>query len=239
MWNYNKKQIIVVGVFLIIIAVLSLVLNRNRTSSPSEEPASDEITITNSDGTDAISGSEEAKVSAIPVQPQTVCVHVTGRVKNPGVYNLKPDSRIQDAVHAAGGPASNADLESINLAQKLEDGMQVYIAKMGETPKPVVSVVTGGTSSKSSSSGAKPSSSGKAASSGGTAKLSKPGSGTVNINTAGDAELQRLPGIGPSMAQRILDYRSENGRFKSIDELDEVKGIGPAKLAKMRPFVAL
>lgn len=235
MWNYNKKQIIIVGAGLFIIAVLSLVLNHRPAPVP-EEPASDEITITNSDGTDAVSATN---VSTAPVQPQTICVHVTGRVKTPGVYNLKPDSRIQDAVHAAGGPASSADLESINLAQKLEDGMQVYIAKTGETPKPAVSVVTGGTSSRSSSGSAKSSSSGKTPSSGGVDKLSKPGSGTVNINSAGAAELQRLPGIGPSMAQRILDYRTENGRFKSIDELDEVKGIGPAKLAKMRPFVTL
>lgn len=224
-----------VGAGLFIIAILSLVLNYHPAPAP-EESASDEITITNSDGTDAVSGTE---VSAAPVKPQTVCVHVTGRVKSPGVYNLKPDSRIQDAVHAAGGPASNADLESINLAQKLEDGMQVYIAKTGEIPKPAVSVVTGGTSSESSSKSTKSASGSKAPSSGGVAKLSKPGSGTVNINSAGAAELQRLPGIGPSMSQRILDYRTENGRFNSIDELDEVKGIGPAKLAKMRPFVTL
>lgn len=235
MWNYNKKQIIAVGAVLFIIAILSLALNYHPASSP-EEPASDEITITNLDGTDAVS---EIPESAVPVQPETVCVHVTGRVKVPGVYDLKPESRVKDAVHAAGGPASNADLESINLAGKLEDGMQIYIAKAGEVAKPAVSVVKGGTSSGNQEAGAKSSASDKSPSSGGAAKLSKPGSGTVNINSAGEAELQRLPGIGPSMAQRILEYRTANGRFSSIDELDEVKGIGPAKLAKMRPFITL
>ncbi|MHB1456334.1 MAG: helix-hairpin-helix domain-containing protein [Armatimonadota bacterium] len=235
MWNYNKKQIIIVGAGLLIIAILSLVLNNHPAPVP-EEAAPEEITITNPDGSNAVLGVEASEAS---VQPQTVYVHVTGRVKTPGVYNLKPDSRIKDAVHAAGGPVSNADLESINLAQKLEDGMQVYIARTGEIPKPAVSVVSGGTSTGSSSISSKPASGSKAPSVGEAAKLSKPGSGNVNINSASQTELQRLPGIGPSMAQRILEYRTANGRFSSVDELDEVKGIGPAKLAKMRPFITL
>lgn len=169
--------------------------------------------------------------------PQKLCVHVAGKVKTPGVYELEPGSRIQDAIHAAGGPLPKADLDSLNLAEKLEDGQQIYVAVQGQIKPPALSVVRGGDSSKPKTSASKGETSGKGKS--GPEKLSSPEQGTVNINSAGLEELQRLPGIGPAYAQRIIDYRTEHGRFQSIDELDEVKGIGPKKLEKLRPFVSL
>ena len=170
-------------------------------------------------------------------EPQKLCVHIAGKVKSPGVYELDPGSRVQDAIKAAGGAVGNADLESINLAEKLTDSQQVYIAPKGKIPPPVVSVVRGG-AAFSKTKAASVSSENKQADTG-PVKLSTPGQGTVNINSAGLDDLQRLPGVGPSTAQSIIDYRTQNGRFESVDELDEVKGIGPSKLAKVRPFISL
>jgi competence protein ComEA len=177
-----------------------------------------------------------ATTDQTPLPPPKLCVHVAGKVKTPGVYELDPGSRIKDAVKAAGGSLPNADLDSINLAEKLEDGQQIYIAAKGQVQPPALSIVRGGESSKPKAP-AKGEAGGKGKT--GPQKLSAPGQGTVNINSAGLEDLQRLPGIGPAYAQRIIDYRVQHGRFQSIDELDEVKGIGPKKLEKLRPFVSL
>lgn len=183
-----------------------------------------------------------------PTPGAVVCVHVAGRVKRPGVYNLQTGSRVCDAVKAASGALPDADTESINLAEKLVDGEQVYIAPKGRIPPPPTSTVRGGPTAPAAPPGSPaqtpapkphPSTASGHERSAKPGKLTVPGQGTVRINSAGAAELQRLPGIGPSMAQRIIDYRLQKGAFKSVDELNEVKGIGPAKLAKLRPFVSL
>lgn len=224
MFNFNRYQLIAACVIVVlaflgtgILVAKSGVFNSGKEVKLIEPNASGEFSSL-SDGTE---------------QPQTLCVHVAGKVNKPGVYDLKPGSRLQDAVKAAGGTLPNADLESINLAEKLQDGQQIYIALKGQIPPPAVSVVKGGAHARSSAKaeGGREST--------GPTKLTTPGQGTVNINTAGLNELQRLPGVGPSTAQKIIDYRTQNGRFNAVDELDEVKGIGPAKLAKMRPFVTI
>lgn len=226
MFNFNRYQLIAAGVIVVlaflgtgILVAKSCVFNTGKEVKLIEPKESGEFS-SSPDGTE---------------QPQTLCVHVAGKVNKPGVYDLKPGSRLQDAVKAAGGTLPNADLESINLAEKLQDGQQIYIALKGQIPPPAVSVVKGGAHASARSStkaeGGRESS--------GPTKLTTPGQGTVNINTAGLDELQRLPGVGPATAQKIMDYRTQNGRFNAVDELDEVKGIGPAKLAKMRSFVTI
>jgi len=179
-------------------------------------------------------GAAGASTEMLPPKPQKLSIHVAGKVKKPGLYEVAFGSRVKDAIQAAGGALPNADLESINLAEKLEDGEQVYIAQVGKIKPPAVSVIRGGKSAKPTGESGKSS-----ARSSGPKKLSKPGEGTVSINSAGLDELQRLPGIGPAYAQRIIDYRIQHGRFQAVDELDEVKGIGPKKLEKLRPFVKL
>lgn len=170
----------------------------------------------------------------VPPKPAQICIHVAGKVSKPGLYNLKPGSRVMDAIKAAGGQLPNADMESINLAEVLSDGQQIYIAPKGEITPPKRSVVRGGTAqAKGPHKSAEKE--GKAA----LEKLKVPGKGTVNINSAGLDEFQRLPGIGPAYAQRIVDYRTEHGRFTSVEQLDNVTGIGPKTLEKLRPFVAL
>lgn len=220
MFNFTRHQLIAAGVIIAVALIGTVVLVAK---SGVFSPAGGQIKFM-----------EAGAPAGKPEQPQTIRVHVAGKVNKPGVYDLEPGSRVMDAIEAAGGALPNTDLESINLAEKLTDGQQVYIAPKGRIAPPKVSVVRGGTSP------ARSAVSGEAISrSSGPKKLTRPGEGTVNINTAGFEELQRLPGIGPAMAQRIIDYRTEHGRFQSVEELDEVRGIGPAKLAKMRPFVTL
>lgn len=150
-----------------------------------------------------------------------IVVHVVGAVVSPGVVVLADGARVADAIAAAGGAASDADTEQLNLARVLGDGEQVRVPHAGEqlvAPDP-------GPSPPGGASGG-----GAAGASGG----STPGGGVVNINTAGAAELEALPGIGPALAARIVEYRDGHGPFASVDDLTDVPGIGPAKLEALR-----
>jgi len=150
-----------------------------------------------------------------------VVVHVVGQVRRPGVQRLPVGSRVQDAVEAAGGPTRGADLARVNLARVLADGEQVQVPAPGD-PDPAV---------------AGPGGAGSGAS--GTAGGAAGGSRPVSVNTADLAGLDTLPGVGPVLAQRILDWRAEHGRFTSVDELGEVSGIGEKLLAQLRPLVTV
>ena len=149
-----------------------------------------------------------------------VVVHVAGAVSHPGVVHLADPSRVADALEAVGGALPEADLSTLNLARPLTDGEMIYVVRPGETPPP--------------STGENPGSApGLGTKSAGT------DSEKVNLNTADLGTLQTLSGIGPALAQRILDYRESNGRFASVDQLDEVSGIGPALMERLRDHVCV
>ena len=138
-------------------------------------------------------------------------VHVAGLVAAPGVYELAAGSRVKDAIEAAGGALEGADLDSLNLAQRIADGEKVLVSKIGAPPQ-VASAADIGAS---------------------------PGAGgqKVNLNTATQAELEGLPGIGPVTAQRMLDFRKQKGKFSSVRDLLEVEGIGPKKFEAIKNLV--
>lgn len=140
-----------------------------------------------------------------------VVVHIVGQVAHPGLVTLPAGSRVADAIRAAGGALPTADLAGVNLARVLVDAEQVRVPKPGEWV---------------------PSSSGGAPTGGGSGS-----GGLVDLNSASVSDLDGLPGIGPVLAQRILDWRTEHQRFSSIDELGEVPGIGPKLLAQLRSKV--
>ena len=144
-------------------------------------------------------------------------VHISGAVKNEGVYELEGDARIIDAIEKAGGTLEIADMKNVNLASKLEDGMKIYIPKQGEevtnSNQEVEENIALGNTSKESS------------------------KGKININKASKEELDTLPGIGESTAEKIINYRKEHKSFKSIEELKEVKGIGDAKFEEIKDLV--
>lgn len=142
-----------------------------------------------------------------------VVVHVVGQVRRPGVVTLAAGSRVAEAIKAAGGGLPGADLAAVNLARLVVDGEQLRVPKPGE----VVGQAPGA----------------PGAASGGAA------GGLVNLNTADLAALDTLPGVGPVLAQRILDWRAEHGRFSRVDELGEVSGIGDKLLAQLTPKVTV
>ena len=139
-----------------------------------------------------------------------VVVHIVGQVRKPGVVRLVAGARVQQALTAAGGALRTADLDRVNLARLVVDGEQILVPRPGEAV-----VAPGGTAPVGG---------------GSTGAL-------VDLNSAALPELDSLPGVGPVLAQRILDWRIENGRFTSIDELGEVSGIGDAVLTRLRPRV--
>lgn len=157
--------------------------------------------------------------SLAPTLSEPLVVHVAGAVQSAGVFTLPAGSRVLDAVDAAGGATAEADLHQLNLAAGLSDGTKIRVPKMGEIG---VSEVAGAPLVSDGSS------TGEASS-----------AGPVNINLASVAELQTLPGVGPSTAQSIITYRDQYGSFGSADGLLSVAGIGPAKLAGLRESVVV
>ncbi len=188
-------------------------------------------TLANDQSDVAASGSDPMPGASTSGQ---VVFHVTGCVNAPGVYKLRAGERIVNAIEAAGGATRDADLQSLNLAAKIEDGSKIHVPSLMETRSGVrtISSFTNGASVAASVSE-------RASSSSGSEKLRNPGEGTVNINTAGIEEMQRLPGVGPATAQKIIDYRNSIGSFKNAEQLIDVKGIGPKTFEKMRPFISL
>jgi competence protein ComEA len=155
-----------------------------------------------------------ASGSASPGSPSPsgppLIVDVTGWVRDPGVFEFPAGSRVIDAVKRAGGAKSSADLSSLNLAALLVDGSQIVVPKEGATDVPTAGGSPGST--------------------GGT---------LVNINSASETELETLTGVGPVLAAAILQYRTDHGPFTSVDQLEDVSGIGPATLEALRPQVTV
>src|SRR3990172_6777 len=150
-------------------------------------------------------------VVVTPTARSTIRVYVSGAVRRPDVYSLPVDSIVRDAMIAAGWPASDADLDRINLAAPLGDGMQVHFPRQGE-PAAVQDWPVSGAA---------------------------PAGAPIDINTAALEQLDSLPGIGPVIAQRIIDYRTANGPFASIEQIKEVKGIGDALFEKIKDRITV
>jgi competence protein ComEA len=163
-----------------------------------------------------VPGGRPVTLDAPPTKPPLE-VHVVGAVLRPGVYILLEGSRVQDAVNAAGGLSAEADLDSLNLAAKLEDGQQLDVPYLGSATSTVVPTVSF-----------------RVLPAGATAT---PSGDQININTASAAELETLPGIGPALAQRIVTYRTEHGPFAHIEDIMNVAGIGPATFDNIKDLI--
>ena len=145
-----------------------------------------------------------------------IVVHVTGAVPRPGVYALAQGSRVQDAISAAGGFLADAEKNGINLARALEDGEQLNIPYV-EGASPVIGTEVPPFASTQSSSSSE----------------------LVNINTASQTELETLPGIGPTTAQKIIQYREQNGPFVSTQDIINVPGIGPGTYERIKDLITV
>jgi competence protein ComEA len=150
-----------------------------------------------------------------PEPPAELVVHVVGAVATPGLYRLDVGSRVADALSLAGGATPKANLTGVNLAAPLVDGTQIVVPRRGEAAPAGVGAAPGGA---------------------GAAEGTQ--AGPIHLNTATAEQLETIPGVGPVTAQRIIDFREQNGPFRSVDELDAVSGIGPKRLEDLRDLVA-
>lgn len=204
-WVEDHVSWKVIGMALVIVAVIAFCGGNLYQEWRAEGEG---LTLVQEDAT----ASETAADSAAPENASgEVVVHVAGAVSSPGVYTLPADSRVDDAVRAAGATA-DADLSQLNLAQKLADGQKITVPAAGETPAPADNAAPSG----SSQSGA-----------------------LININTATQEELETLPSIGEVRAQAIIAYREEHGGFRTTDELMEVSGIGEKIFADISPHITV
>jgi competence protein ComEA len=154
----------------------------------------------------------------VTVTPALVVVDVRGAVNQPGVYTLPLGSRVQDALIRAGNITESADTRPLNLARRLNDGEQIIVPIIGQAPPPAAATSSRNTQmiSPATNPGAK-----------------------ININTASAAELDLLPGIGPAIAQRIIDYRNQNGDFGKVEDIKKVRGIGDVMFSQIKELITV
>ena len=144
--------------------------------------------------------------------PQTIKVHIAGSVLNEGIVELEEGARIADAIEAAGGITPDANMQNVNLAYKIQDGQKIYIPNANDEPE--TEIVQ-------------------------SEEVQLTETGLVNLNTATQTELELLSGIGPSTATKIIEYREQNGKFTSIEELKEVPGIGDSKFTAIESDITV
>jgi competence protein ComEA len=180
---------------------------------PSPPPVEATLPIAGASTTSVDAGVRVAAVPTIATVPTEVVVHVAGAVVSPGVVHLPAGTRVVDALAAAGGAAPDADLDALNLAAVLVDGSRIYVPRPGEVVP-------------------------SAASPAGAAGVPVP-PGPLDLNRATIEQLDELPGVGPATAAAIVAHRDANGPFGSVDDLADVRGIGPAKLDALRALVTV
>lgn len=201
----NSQKIIFGIIAIIVIGVVILFVIKTGQNSGFIEINSNEVGVNSND---------------IKKSENEITIHIAGYVTNPGIVKLEEGARIQDAIEKAGGELLDADLSNVNLAYKLEDGQKIYIPGINEEDEEKVennSYIT-----KESGNNVIVNNS------------QKEENETVNINTATQVQLEQIPGVGPSIAAKIVQYRKENGKFKTKEDIKNVSGIGDAKYETMK-----
>jgi competence protein ComEA len=177
-----------------------------------QQPASAPVAASGAVASRSATGGSSVQIGRPAAAGSTV--HVAGAVRNPGVYKLPAGARVQDAVRRAGGARSGADVNAINLAAKVADGQQVVVPRRAAGGAAVAAA--GGTAG---------------------AVAGTPGGAPVSLNSATAEQLDTLDGVGPATAQKIIQWRTQHGGFRSVADLGQVPGIGPKKLAALREQV--
>ncbi|MBD2893698.1 hypothetical protein amrb99_26200 [Actinomadura sp. RB99] len=206
----NVRVLAVIAVIAALVAGGYLWLARPR---PDPAPSTADAAATEVSAAAPSPGPSPGAVPAGATNPASVVVHVLGKVKHPGVVTLPSGSRVEEAIKAAGGVRPGAGTGTLNLARKLVDGEQIPVGVRLPSPAP------------------------------GTPPPGQPPPGSaapgtpVDLNTATAEQLDQLPGVGPVLAQRIVDYRTQHGGFRSVDQLQDVDGIGARRFADLKPMV--
>ncbi|TWX40547.1 hypothetical protein ES689_03615 [Frigoribacterium sp. ACAM 257] len=222
------------GVGAVVVLVLAVLAVTVAVSATATRGGAGETAITSrpTSADEPVGASGPPGASGAPVASGSpVFVHVHGRVAAPGLYELASGARVVDVVAAAGGFAADAEQGAVNLARLLVDGEQLYVPAVGEAP---ADGLVGG-SVAGSAGGVGDGAGGAGAGAGGGASAA--GGALVDLNSADAAALETLPGVGPATSAAILDWRRENGGFRSVDDLLGVSGIGEKTLAKLAPLV--
>lgn len=217
MQNINLKTKIIIAVGAIIIAITVGIYFYKTTKDNSEIEITEDNLTTNT----AVENSNETVE-----ENNTIVVHITGEVNYPGVVVLKEGARVVDAIEAGGGETDKADLSSLNLAYMLSDGEKIYVPNKEETSQENQEreyITSAKADSEQSENGAK--------STGTNFK--------ININTAKQEELTQITGVGESTAKKIIEYRTQNGKFKSIEDIKNIPGIGDSKFNAMKEEITV
>ena len=222
----NNKKIIVYILIGIVVVIASIKLIDIYYQNNNNE----EITIQN-----VLTTEDEPE----KIENEIIKVYVTGEVKNQGVIELEQGSRIVDAIEKAGGQTEEANLKNVNLAYELEDGQKIYIPNKKDKVNKEEYIVSNSGENVMVEEGKNTGNNNTNNIKDGKSTNVKGVISKVNINLASQSDLETLPGIGPSLAQRILEYRKENGKFQKIEDIQNVKGIGDAKYNKIKDYLSI
>lgn len=210
----NNKTKIILGLLIFILGIIGYYIYMNQ----SNFSISDEDILISQDNTENVID-DETKNTTNEESKNMIIVHVSGAVENEGIIELEEESRIINAIEKAGGLKENACIKDINLASKIEDGEKIYIPTNEEYAK----LESNNKNNNLLESSSKRSN---------ETKNSK-----INLNTATQSELETLPGIGSATALKIITYRNENGKFRTIEDIKKVKGIGESKFKEIKNFI--
>lgn len=244
-FNINKKKLIIVICIVILMGIgIIIYLENCQYTNISRIEILNEIERDINENTENIQqnnsneiGQENAvesnNVTQNQMEEEKIAIHITGEVNKTGIFYLKKGARIADAIEAAGGATKNAGLDKVNLAYILEDGQKIYIPSKEEKIEKNAYIISNSGENvlveegKNSTNTQNGNNSVKGVNS------------KVNINSANQTELETLPGIGPSLARRIIEYRESNGKFQKIEDIQNVKGIGDSKYGNIKENICI
>lgn len=217
--NLSFKQKVICGGILAIMLLVIGFYGYTKLNEGEEEIITNSQDFIATNYTNNIGESQVEEQNSNAKQEEKIIVHITGEIKKNGILELPVGARIADAITAAGGATDNADLNQVNLAYELQDGQKIYIPSKEDKEIEYITSESGDNVI--------------------VGENSQGVNQKVNINQAGQEELQELPGIGPALAMQIIQYRNTNGKFSKIEDLQNVKGIGDAKFNNIKEYVTV